>query len=183
MPSLKLQKRLAASIKRCGKNRVWVDPLEVNEVGMANSRLAVRKLLKDGLIIRKPVAIHSRSRCRRKEAAKRKGRHCGLGKRKGTKEARMPTKLLWMRRQRVLRRLLRKYRESNKIDKQTYHHFYMACKGDKYKNKRVLIEAIHKAKGDLTKAKTLAEQNDAKKAKSAANKVKRDAKASAQNSK
>ena len=29
MPSLKLQKRLAASIKRCGKNRIWLDPNEV----------------------------------------------------------------------------------------------------------------------------------------------------------
>ena len=29
----------------------------------------------------------------------------------------MPTKVLWTRRQRVLRRLLKKYREQKKIDK------------------------------------------------------------------
>lgn len=45
------------------------------------------------------------------------GRHTGFGKRKGTKDARMPQKVIWMRRQRVLRRLLRKYRDAKKISK------------------------------------------------------------------
>ena len=37
MVSLKLQKRLAASVLNCGKNKVWMDPNEVNEISMANS--------------------------------------------------------------------------------------------------------------------------------------------------
>ena len=78
---------------------------------------SIRALFKDNYIIVKPQAIHSRSRVRAHDAAKAKGRHTGAGKRKGTAEARMPTKVLWMRRQRVLRRMLRKYREDGKINK------------------------------------------------------------------
>merc|ERR1719408_391063 len=99
---MKLQKRLAASVKKCGKGRIWIDPNEANEISMANSRFNIRKLIKDGLINRKPEKMHSRARVRRNLDDKRKGRHTGAGKRRGTKEARMPVKVLWMRRQRVL---------------------------------------------------------------------------------
>lgn len=89
----------------------------------------------------------------------------GTGKRKGTREARMPTKVLWMRRQRVLRRLLRKYRQQKKIDKQLYHFFYRHAKGNCYKNKRVLVEAIHSKKTEKMKEKALQEQSEARKEK------------------
>lgn len=66
MVNLKQQKRLAASVAGVGKRKserdrltgkrflltclvsVWLDPQEAAEIGQANSRSGVRKLLKDG---------------------------------------------------------------------------------------------------------------------------------------
>lgn len=176
MSSLKLQKRLAASVLKVGLKRVWIDPNEIAEVALANSRKNIRKLFKDGLIMRRQVHMHSRSRIQAFHEARRKGRHCGHGKRKGTRDARMPQKVLWMRRQRVLRRLLRKYRDAKKITKDLYHQFYLGSKGNQFKNKTVLIEAIHKMKQEKIREKQLAEQREARRAKNTARKDKRVAK-------
>ena len=51
-----------------------------------------------------------RSRVRKNDEARRKGRHTGFGKRKGTKDARTSQKTMWIMRMRVLRRLLKRYR-------------------------------------------------------------------------
>lgn len=43
----------------------------------------VRKLIKDGFVIRKPAIIHSRSRVNKRNEAKAKGRHTGASLRLG----------------------------------------------------------------------------------------------------
>ena len=108
MAFLRLQKRLAASVMKCGKKRVWIDPNETNEVALANSRKYltpdslmrvlpsnsgchgplfgsniyynvlvgknIRKLVKDRLIMRRQVTMHSRSRAKAWAEQKRKGK-------------------------------------------------------------------------------------------------------------
>lgn len=87
----------------------------------------------------------------------------GIGKRRGTANARLPFKVLWVRRIRVLRRLLKKMRDAKKIDKHIYHSLYLSAKGNQFKNKRVLLETIHDKKREMAEEKALAEQAAARK--------------------
>lgn len=64
------------------------------------------------------------------------------GKRRGTREARLPQKVMWIRRLRVLRRLLKKYRDSKKIDKHLYHELYMKVGKDWISCEQIMLARL-----------------------------------------
>merc|ERR1711939_1145738 len=107
----------------------------------------------------------SRAKARQHYEEKKLGRHRGLGRRHGAKNARMPKKLFWIRRQRALRRLLRKLRKNKKVDKNLYHKFYLGSKGNLYKNKKVLVEAIHRERNEKLRQEKIANEQNARRMK------------------
>jgi large subunit ribosomal protein L19e len=132
--NLKLQRRLAAEILKCGENRVWMDPDELETIAEAVTKEDVRGLIADGLIKRKPVKGTSRARARIKAIQRAKGRRRGHGRRKGKKTARMPRKRRWIIRIRALRKRLRELKESGKLETRTYRILYRKAKGGEFRS-------------------------------------------------
>lgn len=148
MPGARNQKRLAADILKCGQNRVWMSPEHVEEIEGAITREDISKLIRKGAIAAKAETGVSRSRAKKIDAQRAKGRRRGSGSIKGSTHARLPRKERWMRTIRAIRDQLKTLRDENKIDAKTYRHFYMQAKGGAFRSRNHLLSHM-KSQGVL----------------------------------
>jgi large subunit ribosomal protein L19e len=133
--NLSTKRRMAASVMKVGKGRVWFDPDESGDIEEAVTRDDIRGLIHDGVIQSKPKIGTSRGRANFKKAQKAKGRRSGHGSRKGAKGARLPKKRKWISQIRPIRKTLLELREAKKIDSATHRKLYGMAKGGVFKSK------------------------------------------------
>ena len=139
MVNLTNQRRMAASLLKCGKNRVWIDSKETEEIANAVTREDIRELIKAGFIKAKQKQGISSARIRHAREQRKKGKRKGQGSRKGAKFARFPKKRRWISTIRPLRSQLRELRDQNMIERSIYRKYYLFAKGGMYKNRAHLL--------------------------------------------
>ena len=138
MTDLRNQRRMAASILKCGGNRVWMDSDRTDEIAKAVTRADVKILINGGAIKSKQIQGISRGRKKFNQKQKDKGRRKGHGSRKGAKYARLPRKERWMRTIRPIRTYLRQLRDDKSIEKSIYRKYYRKAKGGEFRSKHHL---------------------------------------------
>lgn len=134
MTDLASQRRIAASVLRCGVHRVWFDPDQMNEIENAISREDLRKLVDDGVIRARPKKGVSRGRARARIAKRSYGHRKGVGRRKGAAGARNPSKRAWIQKIRAIRKALVVLRANGTIEPGQYRVLYRRAAGGQYRN-------------------------------------------------
>lgn len=122
--SIKSQRRLAAEILKVGENRVWLDPIRIDDVEAAITREEIRKLIHEGVIKAKKERGVSRARARVSQEKKKRGRGRGAGNKSGSKRAKISKKRAWMKRIRPLRKKLRELKTTRTITQSAYRQLY-----------------------------------------------------------
>lgn len=143
--TFRTQKRLSAELLGVGENRVVFDSEKLDEIKEAITREDIRLLINSGAIFKKPVKSTSRGRFRKRLIQKRKGRRKGMGRRKGTYNARNSKKNVWMSKVRTQRRFLKDLRAKSVISKEQFKEFYGKIKGNFFRSKshlRLYLEKI-----------------------------------------
>ncbi|MBI2548917.1 50S ribosomal protein L19e [Candidatus Woesearchaeota archaeon] len=135
---LTTQKALAAKILKVSPKRVRFDTARLDEIKEAITKHDLKLLMSNNAIIALPIRGTSRVRARKRQMQEKKGRRRGHGKRKGTFNARLPRKLVWMAHIRLQRALLKTLRDGNRITHEAYHDLYQKAKGGFFRSQRHL---------------------------------------------
>ena len=146
--NLKVQRRMASDIMKCGVNRVrfnfpkGMTDEEIDAVTNAITKSDVRELIERGYIFKAPEQGTSRGRAKLRIERRRYGRRRGPGSREGAKHARDPRKDRWVAKVRALRMTLSELKDTGKITKQVYRQYYVKIKGGLFKSRAHLISHL-----------------------------------------
>jgi large subunit ribosomal protein L19e len=139
-------KAVAGKILKKSKHKITlnVEKLEANKkmVSDAITKDDVRKIIVEGLTVKKPNTGQSRGRARTLLEKKKLKRKRGPGKRKGTKSARKTTNEYNLK-VRALRKRLRELKAEDKLNKRSYNSLYLKIKGNYFRGKKHLEEYIN----------------------------------------
>ena len=135
---LKVQRRLAAQILKCGENRIKFDPSKVDEIKESITKTDIRSLIGSGAITRIRLNNTSKYWARLNRSQKSKSKQKGPGSRKGKKTARTPPKRMWINKIRLQRSYIKLLRNGQKISSTDYHELYMKSKGGFFRSLRHL---------------------------------------------
>ncbi len=139
MARLATIKRLAASLLKCGRSKIRIDPERIREAGEAITREDVRKLIRKGVVKKVRTERERNPQAKYRQMQKKRGRRRGPGRRKGAKGAREGQKTEWLKRIRAQRKLLSELREKGRIDRRTYRRVYRLAKGGMFRSKKHLL--------------------------------------------
>jgi large subunit ribosomal protein L19e len=134
---LNVQRRIAAQILKCGKNRVGFDPSRLDEIKEAITKIDMRGLINNGAVYARPENSTSKYWARRRKSQKSKGKQKGAGSRKGKASARgLNPKRIWINKIRLQRGYIQSLRDQSKITTTNYHELYMKAKGGFFRSLR-----------------------------------------------
>ncbi|MEA3559168.1 MAG: 50S ribosomal protein L19e [Candidatus Thermoplasmatota archaeon] len=126
---LKNQRRMAAELLKCGRNRVYLNPNNIEDIAEAVTRSDINHLIKEGIVTAKQKKGISNGRKKARLIQKAGNKRKGHGSRKGSKYARFPKKRRWIKTIRPIRRVLREYRGGGYITPETYRSYYRHASG------------------------------------------------------
>ena len=140
---LDVQRRLAADILKCGKNRIKFDPGRLDDIKEAITKNDIRALISNGIITKKRSLSTSRFWTRKRKEQKSFGKRKGPGSRKGKKTARLEPKRRWINNIRLQRNFIKSLRDKNAITSTAYHELYLKSKGGFFRSLRHLGMYVH----------------------------------------
>lgn len=142
---MKLQRRIAAQILKVGENRIWINPDRLSDIKEAITKEDVRALIKEGAIKARAERGISRGRFRKVLKQKRKGMRKGAGRKEGKRSGRRWGKPVWMKKVRLLRKLLAEHKA--KLSFESYWKIRKTIKAGAIKDKKHLVELIKEKEG------------------------------------